>query len=102
MSGLDDVLRHREELRRIAGKFGARNPRIFGSAARRQDRPDSDLDILIDIDPEDGFRRCLAIADALERILGRPVDLVTERGLMWDVVVRELPPLKAAVSRAIG
>jgi predicted nucleotidyltransferase len=81
MSALDDVLRYREELRRIAAEFGARNPRLFGSAVRREDRPGSDIDILIDIDPDDGFRRCVAIADAFERILGRPVDLVTERGL---------------------
>jgi predicted nucleotidyltransferase len=81
MPAIDDVFRHRDELRRIAAELGARNLRVFGSAARREDRSESDIDILIDIDPADGFRRCVAIADAFEQILGRRVDLVTERGL---------------------
>jgi predicted nucleotidyltransferase len=41
----------REEIQRIAAKHGARNLRVFGSVARGDSRPDSDIDFLVDVDP---------------------------------------------------
>ena len=43
-------LRRRDEILRIAERHGAHNVRIFGSVARGEARPDSDLDVLVDLD----------------------------------------------------
>jgi predicted nucleotidyltransferase len=41
----------RDEILRIAAKHGARNVRVFGSVARGEARPDSDIDLLVDAGP---------------------------------------------------
>lgn len=65
----------------IATRHGASNVRLFGSASRGEERPDSDIDLLITLDDARGFKDYLALAEELEQLLGRRVDLVTERGL---------------------
>lgn len=52
---------------------------VFGSAARGDDRPDSDIDILVDFHGPADFARYMDLKDALEAALGRPVDLVTRK-----------------------
>ena len=54
---------------------------LFGSAARDQLRPDSDIDVLVDFDGPATFDRYFGLKDRLEQAFGRPVDLVTSRGL---------------------
>jgi len=55
---------------------------VFGSVSRQEDSPDSDVDILIDfISGKVKYRVFIALADTLEDILNRPVDLVTVNGL---------------------
>jgi len=50
--GIDEVLKvKREEILRIAAQHGARNVRIFGSVARGQAGPNSDVDVLVDLEP---------------------------------------------------
>jgi uncharacterized protein len=51
---------------------------LFGSYARGDQREDSDIDILIDVDPSIGLR-LVALADELENMLGGRVELVTVR-----------------------
>jgi predicted nucleotidyltransferase len=69
---------HREDL---AKRFAAKDLALFGSAARDQLRPDSDIDILVDFEGPATFDGYFGLKDYLEQLLGRPVDLVTERGL---------------------
>jgi len=54
---------------------------VFGSVARRQARPDSDIDLLVEAPADAGIKDVLALRDAFQAILGRPVDLVTYAGL---------------------
>ena len=54
---------------------------VFGSVARRQARPDSDIDLLVEPPADVGIKDVLALRDAFQAILGRPVDLVTYGGL---------------------
>jgi len=55
---------------------------VFGSVSRQEDSPDSDVDILIDFIPgKVKYRLFIDLADDLEKILGRPVDLITVNGL---------------------
>ena len=65
----DDLHRRRQTLHRIAARHGASNLRVFGSVARGEERPDSDIDLLVDLAEERGFRDYLALAEDLERLL---------------------------------
>ncbi|HUU15046.1 MAG TPA: nucleotidyltransferase family protein [Terriglobia bacterium] len=92
-----DLLRgKREEILRIAAKHGAYNVRVFGSVARGDARANSDVDLLVDVGPNrTPFFPGGLIAD-LQDLLGRRVEVVTERGLHWylrDRVLREAVPL---------
>lgn len=86
----------RDEVLRIANKHGARNVRLFGSMARGEAGPESDIDFLVDVAPvHSSFFPGGLVAD-LEELLGCRVDVVTEKGLHWyirDRVLREAIPL---------
>jgi uncharacterized protein len=70
------VYRHRQDLIAAAAAHGIRNLRVFGSVARGEDRPDSDVDLLADLPPGLSlFGLARAEAD-LEAILGAHVDLI--------------------------
>jgi uncharacterized protein len=90
------VRARREEIRRIAAKHGARNVRVFGSVARGEARPDSDVDFLIDVEPVTSSWFPAGLIQDLESLLGRRVEVVTERGLnhlIRDEVLREAVPV---------
>jgi len=75
------VLDHRDEILTIAARHGARSLRIFGSIARGDARPDSDVDVLVKLEPGRSLLDLVAIKQDLEDALGRSVDVVTERSL---------------------
>jgi predicted nucleotidyltransferase len=68
---------HRKELERL----GVTSLAVFGSVARDEARPDSDVDILVELRRPMGLFGFLDIKDYLEQILGRKVDLVTRGAL---------------------
>ena len=59
-------------------RYGAVNPRIFGSVARGDAEPDSDIDILVDLDHprHRTLMRIGGLSEGLRQILGRQVDVV--------------------------
>jgi predicted nucleotidyltransferase len=81
MTVRDDLDRQRDIARAIAARHGGSNLRLFGSIARGEGRPDSDVDLLIDLAEDREFDDYLAIVDELVALLGRRVDLVVERSL---------------------
>jgi uncharacterized protein len=90
------VLKKRDEIRRIAAKHGATNLRIFGSVARGEARQDSDIDLLIDTAPVTSSWFLAGLILDLEDLLGRHVEVVTEKALPADpqaYVLREAVPL---------
>ena len=95
--GIDELLRDkREEVLRLAERHGARNVRIFGSAARGEARPDSDIDFLVDMEPGRSLLDLGGLLMDLRGLLGRPVDVVTERGLKERIrprVLKEAVPV---------
>ncbi len=86
----------REEILRLAAKHGAYNVRVFGSVARGEAGPDSDVDFLVDMGPgRTAFFPGGLLAD-LEDLLGRKVDIVSPEALHWllrDRILKEALPL---------
>jgi predicted nucleotidyltransferase len=79
---LRDELRHkRDALLAIAARHGASNLRLFGSVIRGEEQPDSDIDLIVDIEEDRGIDDYLALIEELEHLLARPVDLVIGRSL---------------------
>ena len=94
---LDELLTtRRDEILAAAARHGARNVRIFGPVARKQARPGSDIDVLVDLDADRSLLDHAALLVELEDLLGCPVGVVTERGLRDDIraeVLAEAVPL---------
>ncbi len=79
------IVPKREALRVALAAHRARNPRVFGSVARKQATRQSDLDLLVDFDPgASAFDQTGLIAD-LEDLFGRRVDVAEPGGLHWLV-----------------
>ena len=74
---------NREEILRIAGRHGARNVRVFGSVATGEATETSDVDLLVSTEDETSPWFPAGLADELEALLGRKVDVVTEDSLYW-------------------
>ena len=92
----DKLLKNkREEILRIAFSHGARNIRIFGSVSRGKAGPESDVDILVKLEPGRTLLDIIAIKQDLEDLLGCEVDVVTEEAI--SPYIRE-QVLKEAVS----
>ena len=86
----------RDEIRDIAAGHGAYNIRIFGSVVRGEAGPDSDIDFLIDVGPTTSSWFPAGLILDLQEILGRPVEVVTEKSLnpyIREHVLREAAPL---------
>lgn len=81
MSVLDTIARRRQDIIVLAKQHGASNIRLFGSVARGEETPESDVDFLVVLEPGRSLLDHAALKIALEEMLGRPVDVATERGL---------------------
>jgi len=95
--GVNEVLEgRREEVLRVAARHGARNVRVFGSVARGEAGPESDLDLLVDVGPVHSSWFPAGLVLDLEDLLGRSVHVVTEGALherLRDRVLEEAVPL---------
>ncbi|MCS7079429.1 MAG: nucleotidyltransferase family protein [Chloracidobacterium sp.] len=88
--------RHREAILALAAKHGARNVRVFGSVARGEARPDSDIDLLVKMEEGRSLLDICALSADLRELLGCPVDVVSEDGLYWLLrrrILEEAKPL---------
>ena len=95
--GIDELLGgRRAQVLQLAAKHGARNVRIFGSAARGEADATSDLDFLIELEPGRNVLDLSGLLMDLQSLLGRPVDVISEKGLRPSIrarVLREAVPL---------
>jgi len=80
----------RDEIRQIIEHHGASNPRVFGSVARGDDTPKSDLDILVDVPDNANLLFMSALQRAVESAAGISVDLLTEEDLSPRIRSRAL------------
>ncbi len=86
----------RQEILAIAARHGAHNVRVFGSVAKGEAGPESDLDILVEMEPGTSLMDHVALMQDLEDLLGRKVDVVSDKALHWyirDRVLAEATPL---------
>lgn len=82
---LTRILRNRSEIRRIVTSHGGAHPRLFGSVARGDESPDSDIDLLIELERGRTLFDLAAMRAELEQLLETPVDVVTTAGLEGDL-----------------
>ena len=86
----------RRQILDIAARYGARNVRIFGSVARGQADDQSDIDFLVEMEAGRSLFDLGGLQADLEAALGRPVNVVTEKGLKARIrnqVLREAVPV---------
>lgn len=81
----DIVKQKRDDILRVARKHGACNVRVFGSVARGEATPDSDIDLLVDVLPEHSAWFPSGLLADLEELLGRKVDVVEPEQLHWYI-----------------
>ena len=97
MDGL--VERHRQAILEVARRHGVESVAVFGSRARDEAGPTSDLDLLIRFEPGRTLLDVAALKNELEELLGCPVDLVTDAALspyLREQVLATARPLEAA------
>ncbi len=75
------ALRLLREHRAEMDRFGVKSLAVFGSVARDEARPDSDVDMLVEFEHGATFDRYFGLLEFLEQLLGRRVDLVTRGSL---------------------
>ncbi|KJQ56052.1 DNA-binding transcriptional repressor PuuR [Microbacterium sp. SA39] len=83
-------------LRALLAEHGATNVEVFGSVARGDERADSDVDLLVDLDPAVGLFSLLRMQSAAETLLERSVDIVPRAGLKPEIAkhaLRDAVPL---------
>jgi uncharacterized protein len=87
---------YRDEILRLAERYGARNVRVFGSVARGDAQPGSDVDFLVEFEPGRSLFDHGGLYHYLEELLGCHVDVVSAVGLkahLRDAVLQEAVPL---------
>ena len=75
------IQRNREQILRIAAQHGARNVRVFGSVARGEDRSDSDVDLLVEMEDGRSLLDLVGLEQALEALLERRVEVLTDASI---------------------
>jgi uncharacterized protein len=85
-----ELQQKRDDILRLAVRHGARNVRIFGSVARGEARPDSDIDFLVDLESGRSLLDLGGLLMDLQDLLHCRVDVVTEKGLRSRIRTRVL------------
>jgi len=81
MVTLSDIRARRDEILKVAARYGASDVRLFGSVVHGQAGPDSDVDILVRFSEECSLLDHIALMQELEATLGVKVDVVNEKVL---------------------
>ena len=86
----------RDHILNLCAKYGASNVRVFGSVARGEADESSDIDLIVDFDPERSLLDHAALWLELQELVGVRVDVVSSRGLkprIRERVLQEAVPL---------
>ncbi len=90
---LDELHAKKDKILSLGKQYGARRIRVFGSVSRGEERPDSDIDFLVEFSPGyDLFLQRLPLAEQLQKLLLRTVEVIPEHELnryIRDKVLKE-------------
>ncbi len=87
---------NREAILQLAAHHGAANVRVFGSVAREDATPESDVDFLVDMEADRSLLDLVGLWQDLEDLLGQSVDVISEGGMspyLRDKILAEAVPL---------
>lgn len=94
---LDELIAHRrKDILSLCAKYGARNVRVFGSVARGEADAQSDIDLIVEFEPQRTLLDHAGLWLELQELLGCRVDVVSERGVkprIRERVLKEAVPL---------
>lgn len=79
----------RQEVLAVAQRHGASNLRVYGSIAKGTEHSGSDLDLLVDLSPEQSLLGLISLCQELEDLLGCPVD-VSETASLHPLIRSEI------------
>jgi predicted nucleotidyltransferase len=82
---MDRLREKQEDIMRIAESNGARNLKVFGSVARGEEGPESDIDLLVEMEPERNLLDMGRLLMDLQDFLGCKVNIVGPEGLHWYI-----------------
>ncbi len=82
---LAQLKQYKNEIIQLAQKYNSTNVRIFGSVARGENTPDSDIDFLIDMTPEQDLFDFIRLTRELSQLLGCKVDIVHSNSLHHSI-----------------
>ncbi len=92
---LEDLRRQRDTILTLAGQFRARRISVFGSILSGELRDESDIDFLVDFEPDYKLRGHIRLTQALRGLLGRPVEVVDRGSLREELRVRIIQDAQA-------
>lgn len=81
MEAKDLLAVNRAKILELAARHGARNVRVFGSVARGEIGPESDIDLLVDMEPGRSLLDLIGFWQDTEEFLGCKVDVITDGGI---------------------
>lgn len=91
---LDTIRARKPDILAIATRYGAKNIRVFGSVARGEERPDSDIDLLVEMEKGRSAFDLVGFKLDAEELLARRCDVVTDvHWMIRDRVLQEALPL---------
>lgn len=96
IQSLDDLRQQREQIIALALQHRARKIAVFGSLLRGALGLNSDIDFLVDFEPDYSLRDHIRLTQGLQQLLGRRVEVVDRRSLrpeLRDTITREAQPL---------
>ena len=88
--------KNKNSINKIAADHGALSVRIFGSFARGEENAYSDIDLLVELEPDRSLLDIIALKYEIEELTGRKVDVVTTKGIspyLAEQIIREAVPL---------
>jgi predicted nucleotidyltransferase len=96
MTRIEQIRNKRDAIFRLAARYGVRKVRLFGSVVRGESGPNSDVDVLVDIEPGRSLLDQVGFEQDLEALLGCEVDVVVEGGIspyLETRILQEAQPL---------